>query len=133
MPILPVVRYLIPCTRWSIDPQNSRRVNIEGLLSNLGVREGDPESRHYDIGVFFALTEGLGSGLCHVTCANLDHEKIVFATPPRQLVFSAERLDVLAGGFHIKNCPFPWVGLYLIQLWYEGQLLHESPLRVRER
>lgn len=133
MAILPVVRYLIPCRRWYIDPQNPRRANIEGLLSNLGVKEGDPDTRYYDIGVFFALTEGFGTGQCHVTCTNVDREQVVFATPTRPLHFSKERLDVLAGGFHIKNCPFPWSGLYLIQLWYDSELLHESPLRVRER
>ena len=31
--------------RWSIDPQNPRRVNIEGLLSNLGAREGDGDTK----------------------------------------------------------------------------------------
>lgn len=59
MPITPVVRYMLLCDDWSVDPTNNRRVVIHGLVSNVySIDEPAYPLCYEQLCVFLALTEG---------------------------------------------------------------------------
>jgi hypothetical protein len=67
MAITPVVRYTLLCEDLRLDPQNSRRVTIIGLVSNIRSLDEPPYPLTYrELCVFLALTEeGRGAPVAH--------------------------------------------------------------------
>ena len=128
----PVVRYMILCDDWGVDPDNPRRVNIFGLLSNIHAIDQPPFPLLYrELCVFLALTEGRGTGNGLIVCVFEETGQKVFETPPRQIAFGADPLEVVGLPFRIRDCPFPQAGLYLVQFWYNDAKIEERPLRLR--
>jgi len=61
MPVTPIVRYMLLCDDWKLDPANNRRVIIIGLISNIHALDQPPYPLLYrELCVFLALTEGRG-------------------------------------------------------------------------
>lgn len=128
----PVVRYMLLCDDWLLDPQNPRRVSIVGLLSNIHVVDVPPYPLLYrELCVFLALTEGRGQGYGHLVIVLEETGETIFQTQRRPIQFSPDPLDVLGVPFRIRNCIFPQPGLYSVQFWYDGDLIEERPLRMR--
>lgn len=132
MTVDPVVRYMILCEDWDTDPQNRRRVNILGLLSNIHSveRPGYPLLCER-LCVLLILTEGRGAGTAEIVCVFEESGRRVFKTPPRQVVFRGDPLDIVGVSFRIQNCRFPTSGMYSVQFWYNNKKLDERPLRLR--
>jgi hypothetical protein len=128
----PVVRYMILCDDWGTDPNNPRRVNILGLLSNIQAIDQPPYPLLYpEFCVFLALTEGRGTGTAQIVCVMEETGRQVFETPQRSIAFGPDPLEVVGVAFRIRDAYFPKAGLYLIQFWYNGQKVDERPLRLR--
>lgn len=63
MAIAPVVRYMLLCDDWQVDPANQSRVHIIGLVSFIRATDELPYPLRYrELCVFLALTEGRGKG-----------------------------------------------------------------------
>jgi hypothetical protein len=132
MAVPPVVRYMLLCDDWQLDPQNARRVTIVGLLSNVHAVDVPPYPLFYrEFCVFLALTEGRGRGEGHIVCVFEETGQPVFETRRRPIPFGPDPLDVLGVPFRIRDCTFPQAGLYSVQFWYDGVLVEERPLRMR--
>jgi hypothetical protein len=130
--IRPVVRYMILCQDWGIDPSNVPRVNIYGLLSNIHSVAIPPYPLLYpEICVFLVLTEGRGVGNSQVICVFEETGERIFATPQRQIRFEPDPLEVVGVPFRIRDCPFPRPGVYSIQFWYDGEEVEERPILLR--
>lgn len=52
-------------------------------------------------------------------------------TPPHDVTFGADPLEVIGVPFRIRDCSFPYPGMYSIQFWYNGEKVEERPLRLR--
>jgi hypothetical protein len=132
MAIKPVVRYMLLCDDWQLDPTNNRRVSIIGLLSNIHAIDEPPYPLTYrEMCVFLVLTEGHGRGQGKIVCVIEETGRKVFETRPRTIVFGPDPLDVIGVPFRIRDRPFPLAGLYSVQFWYEDELVEERPLRMR--
>ena len=132
MAVTPVVRYMILCEDWGTDPENPRRVNIMGLLSNIRSLEDPPYPLLFrELCVFLALTEARGEGKAQIICVLEETGQRIFATPRREVVFSPDPLEVVAVPFRICDCLFPKPGLYSIQFWYDDTMVEQRPLRLR--
>jgi hypothetical protein len=132
MTLKPVVRYMILCDDWGTDPNNPRRVNIFGLLSNIDAIDEPPYPPLYrEMCVFLALTEGRGTGDGQVICVLEETTQKIFATPKHAIPFGSDPLEVVGVPFRIRDCFFPRAGLYLIQFWYNDEKVDERPLRLR--
>lgn len=132
MAIKPVVRYMLLCDDWQLDPQNNRRVTIIGLISNIHSLEEPPYPLFYrEMCIFLALTEGRGQGEGRIVCVVEETGQKVFETHGRPISFGPDPLDVVGVSFRIRDCSFPQAGLYAVQFWYEGELVEERPLRMR--
>jgi hypothetical protein len=130
--VKPVVRYMILCEDWQADPNKPRRVNIFGLLSNIRSIDEPPYPLLYrELCVFLALTEARGSGDVEIVCVLEETGQRVWRTPKRRIRFGKDPLEVLGVPFRIRACHFPRPGLYSIQLWYNGEVVEERPLRLR--
>lgn len=132
MAIKPVVRYMLLCDDWRLDPVASRRVTIVGLLSNVRSLGEPPYPLTYrELCVFLALTEGYGKGEGKIVCVDEDTGQGVFDTRSRPIPFGPDPLEVIGVPFRIRDCYFPKAGLYSVQFWYEGEFVEERPLRMR--
>jgi len=132
MAINPVVRYMLLCDDWYLDPQNKRRVTIVGLISNIHALDDPPYPLFYrEFCVFLALTEGRGQGEGHIACVFEDTGQKVFQTRKRPILFGPDPLEVVGVPFRIRNCTFPQAGLYTVQFWYDGTMIEGRPLRMR--
>jgi hypothetical protein len=132
MAIKPVVRYMLLCDDWLLDPENHRRVTIIGLISNIRSLEDPPYPLFYrELCVFLALTEGRGQGDGKIACVFEETGHKVFETRGRSISFGSDPLEVLGVPFRIRDCTFPQAGRYTVQFWYEGELVEERPLRMR--
>ena len=132
MTILPLVRYMLLCEDWSVDPANPLRISIAGLISNIK-SVGDPAYLllYRELCVFLALTEGRGQGEGHTVCVFEDAGQKIFETAKRPIQFGSDPLEVVGVPFRIRDCVFPFPGVYAIQFWYDGKKLDERPLRLR--
>ena len=132
MAINPIVRYMLLCDDWQLDPDNNRRVTIIGLVSNIRSLEDPPYPLFYrELCVFLALTEGRGQGEGKIVCVFEETGAKLFETRPRPITFGPDQHEVLGVPFRIRNCSFPRAGVYSVQFWYEGELVEERPLRMR--
>jgi len=132
MAIKPVVRYMLLCEDWRLEPEGNNRVSIIGLISNIRSLEDPPYPLFYrEICVFLALTEGRGQGEGKIVCTIEESGQKVFETRGRPISFGADPLEIVGVPFRIRDCSFPKAGLYSVQFWYEGELVEERPLRLR--
>jgi hypothetical protein len=123
---------MLLCDDWRVDQENARRVTIIGLISNIHALEDPPYPLMYrEMCVFLALTEGRGSGEGNIACIFEETGQKVFETRGRQITFGPDPLEVVGVPFRIRDCSFPWAGLYSVQFWFEGEMIEERPLRMR--
>jgi hypothetical protein len=132
MAIKPVVRYMLLCDDWRLDPANHRRVTIIGLISNIKALDAPPFPLFYqEMCVFLALTDGHGAGEGKIVCVHETNGQKVFETLSRPIAFGPDPLEILGVPFRIRDISFPQAGLFSVQFWYEGELVEERPLRLR--
>ncbi len=130
MAIAPLVRYILPCEDWTVDPTNDRKVSIIGLLSNIDAFEGLP-LLYRELCIFVVLTDGHGRGQGKIVCVKEETNRAIFVTRNHTIEFVADPLEVIGVPFRILDCRFPETGLYTLQFWFDNQKLAESPLRIR--
>src|SRR5205085_10385088 len=108
MAVAPIVRYMILCEDWQIDPGKATRVDIKGLLSNIESM-GTPAFPllYRELCIYIALTECRGSGSANIACVFEETGRKVFETPARPLIFSVDPLSVVAVPLRIRDCRFP--------------------------
>ncbi len=132
MAVTPIVRYMLLCDDWSVDPANQRRVTIIGLISNIHALDDPPYPLLYrELCVLLFLTEGRGQGNGRIVCVFEETGQKIFETAQRPIPFGLDPLEVVGVPFRIRNCLFPLPGLYSVQFWYDGVKLEERPLRMR--
>lgn len=132
MAIKPVVRYMLLCDDWQLDPASNRRINIIGLISNIRALDDPPYPLRYrEFCVFLALTDGHGQGEAKIVCVFDETGEKIFETGSRSVSFGSDPLEIVGVPFRICDCIFPRAGLYRVQFWYEGELVEERPLRLR--
>jgi hypothetical protein len=128
----PIVRYMIVCEDWGTDPANTNRINVYGLLSNVYSHEDPPYPLLVEeLCVLVLLTETRGSGEAQIICVREETGQRTFATSPRPCAFSNDPLAIIGVPFRIRDCTFPAPGVYLIQFWYNDEMLEQRPLRLR--
>jgi hypothetical protein len=132
MAVAPVVRYMLLCDDWMLDPLNSRRVTIIGLISNIhGLGQPPYPLLYKELCVFLTLTEGRGQGEGQIVCVFEDTGQKIFETAKRPIQFGADPLEVIGVPFRVRDCSFPFPGLFSVQFWYDGVRIEERPLRLR--
>lgn len=132
MAVNPIVRYMLLCDDWHLDPQNNRRVTIVGLISNIHAVDNPPYPLFYrEFCVFLALTEGRGQGEGYISCVFEESGQTIFETRKRSITFGPDPLEVVGVPFRIRDSTFPQAGLYNVQFWYDGKMIEQRPLRMR--
>lgn len=132
MEIKPLVRYMLLCDDWFVDPDHRSRVHIVGLISNIRSLEEPPYPFLFrEFCVYLALTEGRGQGTGRIVCVFEDSGQPIFQTRPRLISFGSDPLAVIGVPYRISDCRFPEAGLYTVQFWFDDEKLAECPLRLR--
>jgi len=132
MAVCPIVRYMLLCDDWRLDPENRHRLVIDGLMVNVHSTDDPPFPLYYEeFCVFLMLTECRGLAEAQIVCVFEETGAKVFETPKRKIPTSKEPLDVVGLPFRIRDSWFPQAGVYSIQFWYDGILVEERPLRMR--
>jgi hypothetical protein len=132
MAIKPVVRYMLLCDDWQLDPGNDRRITVHGLMSNVHSTDDPPYPLLLrELCVLLVVTDGYGQGMGRVVCVNEDTGQGVFRSADHLLVFGPDPLDIAGVSFRLRDCRFRGPGLYSVQFWFESELVAECPLRMR--
>jgi hypothetical protein len=133
MSLVPTVRYLIVCEDVQTDPQHALRVTLVGLLSAIRSIDDPPFPLLYrELCVYVQLAECRGPGDGHIEIRHADSDRVVFQTRTRTLPLGTDPLALFAVSFRIQNCLFPEAGLYWVQLWYNGAVLAQHPILLRD-
>jgi hypothetical protein len=123
---------MILCDDWEQDLVSSRRLNILGLITNIRSHLDPPFPLVRDeLCVFLVLTECRGTGEGDIRCVFEETGEVVFTTAKQSVRFGNDPLEVVGMAFRIRNCRFPYSGLYSVQFWYNNDLVEERPLRLR--
>jgi uncharacterized protein DUF6941 len=132
MATAPIVRYMLPCHDWEMDPIRDRLINIVGLLSQIRAEEYASFPVVFpELCIVLVLTECYESGIGRIACVRDEDGGIVFSSREHIMLFDTDPLNVVVTVFRLLDCSFPAPGIYSIQFWFDDQLLHECPLRVR--
>jgi len=132
MNVIPVVRYMILSDDWGFDQANPRRLNVLGLLTNIDSLDDPPYPLLYpQIVVQLMLTGGRGTGEAQIVFVFQDTGQRIFGTPKQAITFGSDPLAVGGVFFRIRDCLFPFPGLYSAQFWYNDVLVEERPLLLR--
>lgn len=132
MAMLPIVRYMLLCENWLYDPPTSRRVVIQGLLTNLRSLESPPYPLLYrELCIFLALTEIHQAGDARIIALHEEDGAEIINLGPRPIPRSQDPLAVVSVPFRALDVYFPRAGVYLFQFWFAGELVEQRPLRVR--
>jgi hypothetical protein len=69
--------------------------------------------------------------MVYLQCRQVDSDRIVFQTRPRQAALPSDPLEIVGIPFRVRDCPFPEAGLYLMELVYNGVVIGQQDLAVR--
>jgi hypothetical protein len=125
----PTVRSLLVCESILQDKLNPNRVSLIHLINS--IRPSSVPSypvRHPQLSVFAHLTECRGTAHCRIVVRDGDTDQPVFGSSERNLNFPNAPLILNGIRFRLLDCPFPHPGLYWVQLWYDTDMLAQTPL-----
>lgn len=132
MAILPVVRYMLLCEDWELDPPGSHRIIIRGLITNIRSLEDPPFPLfHPGLCVFLALTDVHEAGASKIVCVNEQDGSPLFELGPRTIPRAADPLEVVGVPFRKRDIEFPEPGLYTVQFWFTEELVEQRSFRLR--
>lgn len=86
---------------------------------------------HSQLCVFVQMSGHRGAALCHVEIDRLETDDVIYDTEPQTIEFE-DPANVVPDFFRLHNCVFPAPGLYYVQIHFEGKLIGERSLHVRE-
>jgi hypothetical protein len=123
---------MILCEDWGLDATNPRRVNVFGILNNIDSLDDLPYPLLYpQIAVVLMLTGGRGTGDTQIVVVSQDTGQRIFGTAKQPITFGPDPLAIGGVFFRIRDCLFPFAGLYSVQFWYNDVLVEERPLLLR--
>jgi hypothetical protein len=130
--VLPVVRYLIPCEDYLVDPAHPNKISLINLIVAIRSLEQPPfPALREEFCVFLMLSNGRGSGRLSLSIVQADTDEVILKTSERTMAFSNNPLDVVGLPIRFKDCGFPAAGLYWIQVWFDDQLIGEQDLLLK--
>lgn len=116
MPMKPLVRYMLLCEDLQLQPPNSRRISVIGLISNIHALGDPPFPLLYEeMCVFLALTDGHGRGEGKIICVHEASGQKIFETHSRTIAFGLDPLEIVGVIFRVRDISFPQAGLYSVQ------------------
>jgi hypothetical protein len=132
MSVPPIVRYMLICDDVVVASVSPPRLNVEGLLTSIQVRDLPPfPARVRRLTVLLTMTEGRGRGIGQIICMHEESDQQMFASSRREIPFGKDPLAITSVVFRLEDCPFREPGMYLFQFWYNNFKLTEQSLRVR--
>jgi len=125
----PIVRYIL-CEEMIIV---GKRVSLLNVILNMVPTEVSsyPVARA-EICLFVVLTEVRGRGEFFLRIVEADSATMIFENMNRSHDFGNDPLRAHGLPFRIRNCKFPRAGLYWIQFWFNGSLLEQQDLFLKE-
>ena len=132
MAVPPVVRQMIVCQRVTPDPGRPDRVDLLGVSDTLRSKTDPPfPTRYPAFCVFLEVTSCRGAVIGQIQVVEADSGAQMAQTADHQLPLPNDPLETRLFSFRILDCPFPNPGLYWVQFWCDGSLVHEVDLTVR--
>ena len=132
MAVAPVVRYMILCQDWHSHPENSNRLDITGLLSNIDSVDDPPYPVLLsELCCIVALTECRGAGVAWLECVNESTQQREFRSRKYKVELASDPLAVIIIPFRIRNCRFRDPGVYSVRFWFNDAQPGDCPLRLR--
>jgi hypothetical protein len=91
----PVVRYHILCENVRYERERPSRISVDGLITSIQSLEVPKYPFLYEeLCLLILVTEGRGTGQCHVRCTLEETGETVFRTGDRPIQFGSDPLRV---------------------------------------
>src|SRR5262245_38573866 len=125
----PVVRKMVVCKGVSLRPGGVDLTEMTSVLSS----ETQPPfpTRYPAFSVFLEVSGCRGLVRGHIRVIEADTGNAIAGTPEHELPLPNDPLARRLFAFRILECRFPAPGLYWIQFWCDGIMLHEIDLTLR--
>jgi hypothetical protein len=128
----PIVRYMIVCDDVVNDPQRPQKPVVVGLTCRVNSTGQPPyPTRLERLTVFLVLTDARGAGTGWIRIIFEETEELIFETGHRTLQFGNDPLRLAGVKFQILDCPFPRLGIYRAEFWYNNECLTHQILECR--
>jgi hypothetical protein len=117
--LLPVVRHLLVCEDLIYDSANPQRMTIKNLLGNIRSVSHPPYPLLFpQLCVYVQLAECRRVGEVRVRIEEADTNTLIYQTPKLKISLGNDPLKKRGLPFRIRDLPFPFAGLYLVEFWY---------------
>lgn len=124
--MLPLVRGLYLAERVEVDP-TSRNLTLNECFRTLSVAGLPSASQPFAVVAY--LANGVGRYSFAVRVARLDTMAVIYSSGA-EIAFPG-RLEEVRFVFRVERCVFPGEGDFEVSLWIGGELLAQTPFRVR--
>jgi hypothetical protein len=130
--IPPVVRHMLLCDTYRVDPNDRLRVDLLGVRHTFQA-SGNPRFPFTapPFLVLLRFTGARGKAKCRIDVRHAATQQDVHKGPEQMVTFTAHPLSVLDLRIPVSGCAFPAPGLYTVQFRFEDRLISQEPLRVR--
>jgi hypothetical protein len=123
---------MILCQDWYSESGQSTFISIRGLLVSIESLESPAYPLKYaEICTIVLLTECRGAAELTLVCVEEETEKTVYQSMSHNAPLGTDPLGVVLVPFRVKNLTFQRPGVYRFEVWYNGKVLAEQPLRLR--
>jgi hypothetical protein len=125
--------HLILCEDVAHDPQNRARLNITRFIPLLGWPAGSTTPLRLErLVALLILTDGRGTGRGRIGCIYEETGQPIFQSDEQVITFR-DRDPSLPRGvtFTMRDCRFPTPGAYLVQFFFEDEVIFQQSLIVR--
>jgi hypothetical protein len=128
----PVVRHLLACE--DIQRGSSpERFTLVQVITRIRALDPEPFPLLYrELCVLAICTECRGQGQVELRIVEEQSGEDCYPNRVWPVTFGNDPLQIIGFPFRLHDIEFPAPGVYQIQLWYNGVLLAQEPLRLTE-
>jgi hypothetical protein len=129
---LPIVRYMIVCDDILTDPERPGKPMLVGLICLLAPDTEPPYPFWLSqMCVLLILAEGRGTGTCELRLIFEETGEVVWQTKRLPIAFGPDPVALRGVIFRDHQVPFPARGVYIVQFWYNDQMLAQQTIVAR--
>ncbi len=130
-PVTPIVRYFVLCQDFLIGPSSPNDISLIKLIYSTRAPDGLFPLALNQICAFAALANARGVGEIDVRVVEADTGDETHRTGSSRIDFGSDPLRIHGLPIRLRHCVFPSIGLYSVELCYNGSPIAQQDLLVR--
>src|SRR5437879_5980324 len=123
--VLPRVQAMVICDRAKQSDTEVGVFRLAGVRSS--IQAASFPALYPRLSAFVQFSGHRGEASCHAKVTRIKTDEHIYQTPPKKVLFYGPNF-VVPVVFRLRNCVFPTMGLYYVQIFNESKLIAERPL-----